>query len=90
VERETVILAAGHVPSGPFHGQRRGAALKMLALLFVKQIKQFVEAAKPDTVDLSSCMRQYLGYAAEINWDPTTVCVSTAVLPVVVNRNPSS
>ena len=61
-----VQLADGPVPSGPFRGQDRAAALHSLNTCFASDLKDFIEAAKPDSVDLSSCMRQYLGLAAEV------------------------
>eukprot|EP00039_Didymoeca_costata_P015909 m.276638 g.276638 ORF g.276638 m.276638 type:complete len:186 (-) comp16303_c0_seq2:150-707(-) len=60
------ILAEGDVPSGPFRGMPRDAALDALNKAFIRDIKKFTEEVKPNSVDLSSCMRQYLGMAAEI------------------------
>lgn len=59
-------LAPGDVPSGPFRGMPRAAAMASLNAAFVRDLDKFVQEAKPNTVDLSSCMRQYLGLAAEI------------------------
>ena len=62
-----VILAPGVVPSGPFKGLSRPAALHSLNISFKRDISRFIrEAADPDTVDLTSCMREYLGLVAEI------------------------
>jgi len=61
-----VALASGVVPSGPFKGQERAAALQSLNIAFARDLSRFVDEAAPDSVDLSSCMRQYLGLSAEI------------------------
>jgi hypothetical protein len=62
-----VVLAPSVVPSGPFKDLSRAAALHSLNISFKRDISRFMhEAADPDTVDLSSCMREYLGLVAEI------------------------
>ena len=61
-----MALAPGVVPSGPFRGQDRAAALQALNTAFTRDLTRFVEEAAPDSVDLSICMRQYLGLSAEI------------------------
>ena len=63
---ETVVLASGVVPSGPFRGQDRAVALQSLNIAFKRDLTRFVDEAAPDSVDLSSCMREYLGLAAEV------------------------
>ena len=63
---ETVALAAGVVASGPFRGQDRAAALQSLNTAFIRDLACFVDEAAPDPPNLSSCMREYLGLAAEI------------------------
>lgn len=61
------MLAPGLVSSGPFRGHTRPAALVQLNKAFRRDVARFVEeAAATDSVDLSSCMREYLGLAAEI------------------------
>jgi hypothetical protein len=60
------MLAPGLVSSGPFRGHTRPAALVQLNKAFHRDVARFVEEAAPDSVDLSSCMREYLGLAAEI------------------------
>ena len=61
-----VVIASGPVQSGPFRGLERAAALQSLNTAFARDVARFVEEASPDSVDLSSCMRQYLGLSAEI------------------------
>lgn len=58
---------AGAVPSGPFKGMERAAAMQLLNESFTRDLALFVADAAPGSVDLSSCMQQYLSLASEIN-----------------------
>ena len=60
------VTAARPVPSGPFAGMDRNAAVEALNLAFHRDMKEFTDAALPATVDLSSCVRQYMALLSEI------------------------
>ena len=60
-------FARGLVASGPFIGQQIPAALLSLNNAFAAEMTTFIaEDAAGNGVDLSSCMREYLGLLAEI------------------------
>lgn len=61
-----VRLAAGVVPSGPFKGMDRAAALRSLNVAFQRDLARFVEEAAPASINLSSCMQEYVEVAAVI------------------------
>ena len=56
--------ADGPVPSGPFRGKSRAAAVLALNERFAKDMQIFV--GEEQAVNLASCMREYLGLLAEI------------------------
>lgn len=62
-----VRRATGVVPSGPFKGMGRAAAMHSLNVAFQRDLVRFVEEAAPASVNLSSCMQEYVEVAAIIN-----------------------
>ena len=52
------------VPSGPFRGKSRAAAVLALNERFAKDMQTFV--GEEQAINLGSCMREYLGLLAEI------------------------